>query len=304
MKRFLLLTVSILLIPFLIVTFFIKNEEIKFELVDNMMVRVKRDKTGVIENVPLEEYIVGVVAGENPVTFNIEALKAQAVAARSYVLTRMQYNVDKEYDVVDTVTNQVYLDNEHLRNAWKDKYTENVNKIRTAVLETEGEYLDYNGKIADAMYFSTSTGMTENSEEVFGTKVAYLQSVKSEWDKEASPVFSQNYEMSLNDFYIKLNLKYKDKLTVENIETTSTGRIKKIKINGVPFTGNTVYSKLGLRSTHFVIRQEGNNVYITTKGYGHGVGMSQYGANGMANEGYNYDEILAHYYQGTKLKKI
>lgn len=301
MKKILLLTCLIIFIPYIIVNLFIKEEEIKFKYTSNMMVRVKQED--VIIKVPFEDYIVGVLAGEMPVSFELEALKAQAVAARSYVMKKMQTNIDKEYDVVDTVMNQVYLDDEHLQEVWKEDYTNNINKIKQAVLETFNEYLEYDGEIVDAMFFSTSVGATENSEEVFTSEVPYLRSVVSTWDS-ISPVYEVNYTFELEDFYNKLNLNYSESLNIELLETTSTGRVKKLKINGVTLEGNTVVSNLKLKSNHFTIKLEGDKVYITTKGYGHGVGMSQYGAQAMALEGYKYDEILKYYYQGVEIKKI
>lgn len=304
MKKMIVIVLLVIMIPYLVVTLFMKDDEIKLEYGSNMVVRVRREATGNILEVPFEEYIVGVLAGEMPVSFEIEALKAQAVAARSYVLRKMQASEDQEYDVVDTVSNQVYLDDAYLREKWQDEYTEKINKIRTAVLETSGEYLEYDGKVAEAFFFSTSTGMTENSGEVFQTQLPYLTSVKSEWDQEVSPVFNDNVTLSLSDFYTKLGLPYQDNIQVEVTKTTSTGRVKEIKINDKTFTGSEVFSKLGLRSTFFTITQNGSNVSIDTKGYGHGVGMSQYGAQGMAKTGYRYDEILKHYYQGVEIKKI
>lgn len=304
MKKLIVLTILMLVIPYLIVTYFVQDKEIKFKYASNMTVRVKREATGKIDIVPLEDYIVGVLAGEMPISFHIEALKAQAVAARSYVMKKMEYNVDKDYDVVDTVSNQVYLDEEYLRKAWKEKYVENINKIKTAVLETKGEYLEYDGKVVEAFFFSTSVGATENSEEIFSTEVPYLRSVVSLWDKDVSPVYNDYFNFTLNEFYEKLGLEYSNTVKTEILETTSTGRIKKIKINGKTFTGSQVFEKLKLRSTHFTITQNGNNILIVTKGYGHGVGMSQYGAQGMAKEGYKYDEILKYYYKGVEIKKI
>ena len=303
MKKILLLTCLIILIPYLVINFFIKDDEIKFKYTSNMVVRVKQEDTDEIIKVPFEEYIVGVLAGEMPISFNIEALKAQAVAARSYVMKKMEYNKDKEYDVVDTVMNQVYLDDEYLKSVWKDNYIDNINKIKTAVLETHNEYLEYDGEVIDAMFFSTSVGYTENSEEVFTSKLPYLRSVSSTWD-EISPVYEVNYTFSLDEFYSKLDIPYQSTIKLETIQTTSTGRIKEIKINDVLFAGSTVVTKLNLKSNHFTINQDGESVYITTKGYGHGVGMSQYGAQAMALKGYKYDEILKYYYQGTSIKKI
>ena len=301
MKKILLLTCLIILIPFLVVNIFIKDEEIKFIYTNNMKVRVKQEDK--IVNVPFEDYIVGVLAGEMPISFELEALKAQAVAARSYVLKKMEYNLEKEYDVVDTVMNQVYLSDDYLKEAWQENYTDNINKIKQAVLETSGEYLVYDDEVIDAMFFSTSVGFTENSEEVFTSKLPYLRSVSSTWDS-ISPVYEVNYEFSLEEFYQKLDLKYQDNIEIIKVKTTSTGRIKEIKINGVLFQGSEVVDALKLKSNHFTIKQDGNDVYITTKGYGHGVGMSQYGAQAMALKGYNYQDILKYYYQGVELKKI
>lgn len=303
MKKVVLLTFVIIAIPFFVINLFVKDEEIKFKYSSNMHIRVKNTQTNEIIKVPFEDYIVGVLAGEMPVTFEVEALKAQAVAARSYAMKQMVYNKDKDYDVVNTVTNQVYLTDEYLKNVWKDEYVKKINKIKTAVLETYNEYLDYEGEVAEAMFFSTSVGYTENSEDVFSNTVPYLRSVNSTWD-EISPVYEVNYSFSLNDFYEKLNLAYKDKITIEVLSSTSTGRIKQIKINGIVFEGNTIMSLLNLKSNHFNIVQNDNKVNIITKGYGHGVGMSQYGAQAMALNGYTYDEILSHYYQGTTIKKI
>lgn len=301
MKKILLLTCLIIFIPYIIINIFVKDEEIKLKYTSNMVVRVKQDDE--IIKVPFEDYIIGVIAGEMPISFELEALKAQAVAARSYVMKKMEANIDKDYDVVDTVMNQVYLDDEHLQEVWKDDYTNNINKIKKAVLETFNEYLEYDGKVVDAMFFSTSVGYTENSEEVFTNKVPYLRSVRSTWD-EISPVYEVNYTFSLEDFYNKLDLNYNSTLDIELLETTSTGRIKKLKINGTTLEGNTVVANLKLKSNHFNIKLEKNKIYITTKGYGHGVGMSQYGAQAMALKGYKYDEILKYYYQGVEIKKI
>lgn len=303
MKKILLLTCLIIFIPYIIVTIFIQDDEIKLIYHSNMSIRVKKVDTNEIVSVPFEDYIIGVLAGEMPVNFELEALKAQAVAARSYVMKQMAYNKDKEYDVVDTVKNQVYLDEEYLKQAWKEEYTTKINKIKTAVLETYNEYLEYDGEVVEAMFFSTSVGKTENSEEVFSSAKPYLRSVDSSWDS-ISPAYEINYSFTLQDFYNKLNLEYNDKITLEPIEKTSTGRIKKIKINNVSFDGAKVVSSLNLKSNYFIIEQDNNTVNITTKGYGHGVGMSQYGAQAMALKGYNYKEILSHYYQGTSIKKI
>lgn len=304
MKKIILIILAIIFIPYIIVSLFIRTDDIKFYYKEGMNVRVKREQTNTIEVVPFEDYVVGVLAGEMPVNFELEALKAQAVAARTYVMKKMSNNRNKDYDIVDTVQNQVYISDEELKDKWKDKYQERINKVKRAVLETKGEYLSYNGKVIEAFFFSTSVGKTENSEEVFKESLPYLRSVDSTWDEEVSPVFNDSKEYSMQEFYERLNLKYSDKIKVEILNTTSTGRIKNIKINNKKFTGSEVYKNLNLRSTFFEINQIGSNVIINTKGYGHGVGMSQYGALAMAKKGYKYDEILKYYYQNIQIEKI
>lgn len=303
MKKVIIVSLMIIIIPFLIVTIFIKDEEIKFEFISNMIVRVKREN-GTIDKVPFEEYVKGVLAGEMPTSFEMEALKAQAVAARSYVMKKMEDNQKKEYDVVDTVMNQVYLDDKTLKEKWKDSYQEKNNKIKQAIIETKGEYMTYNNEVIEAFFFSTSTGKTENSGEVFQKQLPYLKSVDSSWDEEVSPVFRESNQLSLTEFYQRLNLEYQPNLQIHITKTTSTGRIKELNINSKTFTSNEVYQKLNLRSTFFDIVQKGEIVEITTKGYGHGVGMSQYGALAMAKKGYHYQDILKYYYRGIQIQKL
>ena len=270
MKKLIIVTLLVIIIPFLVVKIFVPTDEIRFKNMTNNIIRVKSED-GSVKEIPFEEYVKGVVAGEMPATFEEEALKAQAVASRSYAMYQIEGSKNKDYDVLDTTTNQVYLTDEELKNNWKDEYPEKMNKIKKAVIETKGEYLTYNGKVINAMFFSTSTGKTENSKQ---------------------------------DFYNKLSIPYNETLNVEITSQTSTGRIKTLKINDTEFNGRDFAQKLSLRSNCFTITQNDQNITITTKGFGHGVGMSQYGANGMAKEGYNYKKILKHYYSNTKIEKF
>ena len=302
MKKLIIVTLLVIIIPFLFVKIFVQTNEIKFKYVTNNIIRVKNEKTNQITELPFEDYIKGVVAGEMPATFELEVLKAQAVASRSYAMYQMTATKDKEYDVVNTTANQVYLTDDELKENWKEEYPEKINKIKTAIAETSGEYLTYQGQIVNAMFFSTSVGQTENSEEVFVSALPYLRSVDSKWDQQ-SPAYTDTYTFDLKEFYTKLNLPYNQTLTIEVTEKTSTGRTKKLKINGQELNGRDFASKLSLRSNYFTVVQNNDKVTITTKGFGHGVGMSQYGANGMAKEGYKYDQILKHYYQNTEIKK-
>ena len=300
------MVIIIIFIPFFIVNFFKINnkEEIKLNYESNMIIRVKRVNNDDIIYMPLEEYIVGVLAGEMPIYFESEALKAQAVAARSYALKRIEYNKDNEYDVVDSVMNQVYLDDNYLKEAWKSDYVDNINKLRKVVNETSLEYLDYNGEVIDAMFFSTSNGYTEDAMTVFNMDLPYLQSVKSSWDEKTSSAFRSVTTMNINDFYNSLGINYSDNFDIKVLKRSSTNRIISLSINGKEFLGRTLYDKLGLKSLDFSFERDGDKVIINTIGYGHGVGMSQYGAEGMAEEGYKYQEILKYYYTGTSIKKI
>ena len=310
MRKLIISTVVLIGIPFLIVIMFNKEEKeykeevINLDYVSNVVIRVKRVSKDRLDNVRLEDYVVGAVAGEMPVSFLDEALKAQAVACRSYALKKMEDNKNNSYDVVDTTSNQVYLDLDDLKNNWKDNYVSYLNKIRDVVNATSMEYLEYNGKVANTMFFSTSNGYTEDSQVVFSESVPYLKSVESEWDSDVNSNFNYSITMTLDNFYKSLGLNYNKKLSVIIIERSSSNRIVKIKINGVLFKGTDIYNKLKIRSTDFSLVQDGDNVIIKTRGFGHGVGMSQYGAYGMAKKGYNYEEILNHYYEGTKLKKL
>ena len=306
MRKLILFILLILFLPFIIVYCSPSEDtiELKLNYGSDRVIRVKRVNGGSIDSIGLEEYIVGVLAGEMPIYFELEALKAQAVAARSYALKIMEYNKNNEYDVVDSIMNQVYLDRDYLKEAWGSSYTSNINKLIRAVNETSGEYLDYDGGIADALFFSTSNGYTENSDVVFSFDVPYLKSVDSKWDESVSSVFHSSITISVSDFLQKMKISNSDKVVFSDIVKSDTGRVISININGVDFKGMDVYNNLGLKSLDFSLEQVGSNVVINTSGYGHGVGMSQYGALGMAKNGYNYRDILFHYYTGVTIKKI
>ncbi len=303
MKNVLFFCILFILIPSLIITLLIVNPINKeFKFTKNTTIKVYRTKKDIIEEIPLEEYVVGVVAGEMPVSFEEEALKAQAVAARSYIMYKVIHKKNKKYDVEDTVLNQVYVDDEYLKSKWKNKYNEYKKKVVKAVEDTAYQYITYKGEVADALFFSTSSGYTENSEDIFVSKVHYLKSVKSDWDK-ISPVFNEIHEYSYSDFCKMLHIDTTNKIKINIINKTTAGRIKSIKINNKQFTGTEIVKLFNLRSSNFTISL-GDKVTITTHGYGHGVGMSQYGAQGMAKEGYTYDQILKYYYTDVKIEKI
>lgn len=306
MKKIFYLTLILIGIPTLSVLLIKPKEkeiiEKKYMFEKNTKVRVKRVEKNTIETIPLEQYLIGVLSGEMPVSYELEALKAQAVAARTYTLKKMETNKNNQFDIVDNTNDQMYLDNNYLKSVWKENYDSYINKIKQAVNETSGEYLTYDGQIIKAFFFSTSSGKTENCKDVFGENLPYLVSVSSTWD-ESSPSYLDKKTFSKKDFYEKLNLPYEDELDIE-ITRNDTNSINTITINDNEMKGTDFRYELDLKSTNIDINETDNQIEITSKGFGHGVGLSQFGAQQLALKGYKYDEILKYYYQGTELKKI
>ena len=253
---------------------------------------------GSVINLNMTDYLIGVVSSEMPASFNLEALKAQSVLARTYALKAKQ----TERKLTDTVSTQSYIDIDQMKNKWGNSFNTYYNKIKNAVENTNGEYLSYNGNYIEALYHSTNNGKTESSLDVFGNYYPYLISVSSEYDKNASS-YLRTISMPLDTISNKLGLSLNNDSVISILSYTDGGNIKEININGNNFSGKKVRELLGLRSADFDISISDNNANITTRGYGHGVGMSQYGANGMANAGYSYKDILSHYYPGTTLTK-
>ncbi|WP_064091923.1 stage II sporulation protein D [Rossellomorea aquimaris] len=284
----------------------LKNPPSVEELGDSVEVAVYRSKQDLIEKLPLEQYVVGVVAGEMPADFEKEALKAQALAARTYIVNHLlidDANVPKGADVTDTVTHQVYKNQKELANLWGADYEWKINKISEAVRETMGQVLTYNGKPITAAFFSTSNGYTENSEAYWEAELPYLRSVESPWDS-ASPRFEDTKIIPINEFQQKLGVALPNDGSVGTITSRTEGkRVANVEISGKGFTGREIRDKLGLRSSDFTWYLKDNHIVISTKGSGHGVGMSQYGANGMAKEGKDYQEIVTHYYKGVEITK-
>lgn len=253
---------------------------------------------GSVINLNMTNYLIGVVSSEMPASFNLEALKAQSVLARTYALKAKQTGKK----LTDTASTQSYIDMDQMKNKWGKSFNTYYNKIKNAVENTNGEYLSYNGNYIEALYHSTNNSKTESSLDVFGNYYPYLISVSSEYDKNASS-YLRTINMPLDTISNKLGLSLNNDSVISILSYTDGGNIKEININGNNFSGKKVRELLGLRSTDFDISISDNNANITTRGYGHGVGMSQYGANGMANAGYGYKDILSHYYPGTTLTK-
>ncbi|CEI80793.1 stage II sporulation protein D [Oceanobacillus oncorhynchi subsp. incaldanensis] len=268
-------------------------------------VSVMRVSNEEVENVPVEQYVAGVVSSEMPAEFELEALKAQAIAARTFTVNFL-LNGEKNdsYDLTDSTQHQVYKSEQELQEQWGAEYHEKMNKINQAVKETEGQIITYNSAPITASFFSTSNGYTENSEDYWEGEVAYLRSVESPWD-EASPEFTQQTTLTVAEVSEALEIPLQDDKAIPmEISHTDSGRVDEITVAGNAFTGPDFRDKLGLRSSDFTIEQSDSHLIFTTQGYGHGVGMSQYGANGMAAEGKNYEEIIHHYYTDVEISQI
>ncbi len=312
------LFIIILLIPTLLVTPFMEQSKGKLgeeltvaksempvlakSLVD---VPVYRSQTKQIEEIPLEEYVIGVVASEMPAEFESEALKAQALAARTYITKQLMngpISTPEGAAVTDTQMHQVYKNIEELKAVWGEDYEWKLQKITEAVAATQGKILTYKDQPIDASFFSTSNGYTENSEAYWQEAIPYLKSVESSWD-EKSPKFYDKKVMTIKEFENTLGVTVDTSSgSVGKItELTPGKRVAKVEINGKQFTGREIREELDLRSTDFTWEIKGDSVVIETKGFGHGVGMSQYGANFMAEAGKKYEEIVSYYYSGTEV---
>ena len=283
-------------------------------------IRVYFTKEKKIRELYLEEYVRGVICAEMPLEFDIEALKAQAVASRTYALSHMKSfegTKCKEAnggDVCDTVHCQVYMSKEARLNDWavslREKYW---SKVTEAVEQTKGEVLTYDGKLVlEPLYFAVSSGNTENGADVFTSAKPYLSSVKSEGEETAKK-YSATTTYSYNGLASAINKKYpkaiisssKLKNQIKIIShNKESGSIKEIKLGSITISGTEFRNMLNINSSNFNIKYNKNSIDIKCMGYGHGVGMSQWGANVMAKKGNNYNVILIHYYQGVKIENL
>lgn len=294
-------------------------------------VRVYLANAREIEGVPLEQYVRGVLAAEMPADFELEALKAQAIAARTYIVRRLRTGdtagVPEGADVTDTVAHQAYIPLAEL--AKRPERT--IAKLNRAVNETGDQVITYQGEPIMAAFFSTSNGYTENAEDYWTNPVPYLKSVPSPWDQAESPRYAETVELPLNDVLEKLDLNPEAvpglaqasrqggggtgspspgkggggtlAADVRILSHTAGKRVEEVQFGSKRFSGRDIREKLNLRSSAFDWERDGDKLRITTYGYGHGVGMSQYGAQGMAKEGAAAERILTYYYTGVRLDK-
>ena len=265
------------------------------------------------ETMSEREYLIGVLAAEMPAYYNIEALKAQAVAARTYLYSKVEHGGCSRYQKCDICTYsghcQGYLNLRQRRDRWGKSFDKNEEKLAAAVDATEGIFLTYNGEIISAMYHDSSYGSTEDfSSLYYGNKREYLSSVST---PEGMETVTKTVITDIEDFVQTVNTKYPSAgLTPQNIGQelritayTQSGRVKEVRMGRQTVSASEFQKLAGLRSTQFHFKITQYSIIFINSGYGHGVGMSQVGANTMAKNGSSYEEILTHYYTGVKLEK-
>lgn len=266
---------------------------------------------------PLERYLVGVVAAEMPANFEKEALKAQAIAARTYALKKLMFDrfqVNKDHPKAPVCTNpahcQGWMSDQEMKARWGWlRYWEYKRKIINSVNETAGKVITYQGELIEPVYHSTCGAATENAGEIWRYTVPYLKSVACAWD-QASPKYKAvtflNFTELKKQLGVDLAVKAASKAnakSIEVLERTATGRIKTILVGTRVWTGSEFRRCLGLNSTNITWKVKEQGIEFITVGYGHGVGMCQYGANGLARRGYTAEKIISYYYSGVKVKK-
>ena len=271
--------------------------------------------TGEIEELPLDTYLLGVVSAEMPANFEQEALNAQALVARTYTIYSIVHSGGKhgEADICDDSTCcQAWISKEDRMARWDEAERElNWRKIENAVNITAGKIITYNGEVIDAFFHSNSGGATEAPVNVWGgTNYPYLQSVETAGE-DAYSQYSSEMILTKEELKNKILAKHSDFIIdysqsdcIQILEYTESGRVKTIKIGNLNLSGVEVRTLLGLRSANFEVSIEGENIKFAVKGYGHGVGMSQTGADSMAKQGSNYEEIVKHFYTGVEITEM
>lgn len=268
---------------------------------------------GNIRVVTMAEWLPGVLAGEMPALFESEALRAQAVAARTYIMHRMEHTTASHPDAA--VCNnpnccKAHIDDAALREKWENKYSAYLRKMTDAAESTDGQYLSYEGEPIQALFHSSSAGLTEDAEAVWSA-LPYLVSVASPETAEDVPNFVSTVELTPESLKATMLAEYPEaELSGEpsgwlgELALDSSGRVGMLTLGGVEVAGTKVRTLFSLRSTAFSLEYTDGMFVFTVTGFGHGVGMSQFGANVMAEGGADYAEILEHYYPGTELVAV
>lgn len=292
-----------------------KVEEPSYDYKKYNTVKVLHTKTNNIEEVNLDEYLYGVVSAEMPASFEKEALKAQSIVARTYTIYKIIHNGGK-HEGADICDNsnccQAWISKENRLSKWEEIEREsNWNKIVQAVNETKGKIITYNGEPINAFFHSNSGGKTETTMNVWGGNgYPYLQSVATAGEEEYSQ-YASEVKLSKQDFIDKVKEKHPEFVIdfgqencIQILEYTDGNRVKTIRMGNLELSGVEVRTILGLRSANFKVEMEQESIKFEVVGYGHGVGMSQTGADSMAKQGNSYREIIQHFYTGVEIVKM
>lgn len=291
-----------------------KIEEEKYNYNKYGTIKLLHAKTGEVEEVELDTYLCNVVSAEMPADFEEEALKAQAIVARTYTIYKIKNKKHDNADICDDSNCcQAWISKEDRLNRWNEEQREaNWQKIENCVKATQGKIITYNNEPINAFFHSNSGGKTEIPVNVWGggTDLPYLQVVETSGEDEYSQ-YSSQVEFTQEELINKLKEKYSD-ITIDFnnqddikiLEYTDSGRVKTIKFGNHNISGTEARTILGLKSTNFSIVRENGKIKFDVKGYGHGVGMSQTGADSMAKQGKNCEEIIKHFYVGVEIKNI
>lgn len=293
-----------------------KKEFEKYDYSKCGTIKLYHTKTKKTEEVALDEYLYNTVSAEMPASYDIEALKAQAIVSRTYTLYQIVNGGGKHGKVADICDDfgccQAWISKEDRMAKWKESdRNNNWEKITEAVDSTSGKVITYEGKLIDAFFHANSGGKTENVADVWGgSNFPYLQSVETSGESDYSD-YSSNVSIPKKDLLNKLKKDHNDikidfnkKDEIKILDYTEAGRVKTVKFGNIEIAGTEVRKIFGLKSTNFKIKIDKDNVIFDVVGYGHGVGMSQTGANSMAKSGKNFEDIIKHFYTGVEVKYL
>lgn len=330
MKKFLIYFFAFVFICFILPAILTKQEkmttaDIKQETTDETkekpqydyarfgIIKLLHKETGEIEELSIDDYIYNVVSAEMPASYEIEALKAQAIVARTYTIFKAQNPRHEGADICDDSNCcQAWISKEDRLARWKENEKEgNWAKIEQCVDETKGKIITYNNKPINAFFHANSGGTTEIPVNVWGgLDFPYLQVVETAGE-EGYTQYSSEVVLTKEELLNKIQEKYQDiQIDFENeedikiLEYTDSSRVKTVKFGNHELSGVETRTLLGLKSTNFKIEKQDENIKFEVIGYGHGVGMSQTGADAMAKQGSNYEEIIKHFYTGVEIKEI
>lgn len=309
--KLLAVSVIVLILPF-ILTLILSSNKKAYNSLEAMNFNIYYEKNGAKEKLDFDQYLIGVVAANMPAGYHLEALKAQAVLSRTYALYNVALLSEENSHKSDYTTSELglsYIDPEEMEQYWgSDNYIMYFTKLENSVFATKEEVLTYKDDLILPVFFGTGTGYTRNSREAWGVDIPYLVSVSSKQDVTSIHYLRiTEYDVSvlvglLRQVYPSIDISEKtffQDIIISNRD--SVGYVTEIDLGNLTVSGEEFAKVLGLNSNHFYIEDYEGKARIICTGVGHGVGLSQYGSNAMAEDGYTYDKILTHYYTGAKI---